>query len=153
MNQIFMSRDEIEALRSEIVELETVKLPEVKKRIDQAAAEGDLRENDTFDVATNEMRTLKGIIEEKRSILNMAKELSDTEYYSTSVRIGSEVTFLLDSEEFTKKLAPSTGDNFLININPDSLLGRLLLGKETGDKFKYSDRNGARHSVTILSVM
>ena len=148
-----LTAKKIQELKAELKELKEIKLVKAKERLSMARREGDLSENDEFDSAKKEIKDIYRDIDAKENLLNSSEVLTDEEYYSSEVRVGSRVTIKIDGEVFEKNLSLSSGLDYLNNISPKSILGQALLGKDILDSFRYKDNNGDEHEVTVLDVM
>lgn len=148
-----LTENQIRDLKAELKELKEVKLPKAKERLAMARREGDLSENDEFDSAKKEIKDIYRDIDAKEDLLNCSEVLTDEEYYSSEVRVGSRVTIKIDGETFEKNLSLSSGLDYLDSISPKSILGQALVGKDILDSFTYKDNNGDEHNVTVLDVM
>lgn len=148
-----LTKKQFDNLRKEIVELKEEALPKARERLAAAASNGDLSENGDFDSAKKEIQSIKTDIEQKENILNTSELLTDEEYYSTEVRIGSQVKISIDGEVFEKTIALSSGVDYLDSISPKSVLGQALIGKDLMDKFRYKDNKGFDHEVLVMDVM
>lgn len=148
-----LTKKQFSTLRQEIVELREVALPKARERLAAAAANGDLSENGDFDSAKKEIQSIKTDIEQKENILNTSELLTDEEYYSTEVRIGSKVKIRIDNEIFEKTIALSSGVDTIYKISPKSILGQELIGRDLMDSFTYKDTKGFEHKVLIMDVM
>lgn len=148
-----LTKKQIDKIRKEIIELKEVELPKARERLATAASNGDLSENGDFDSAKKEIQSIKTDIEKKEEILNTSELLTDEEFYSTEVRVGSKVKISIDGEIFEKTIALSSGVDYLESISPKSVLGQALIGKDLMDRFKYKDNKGLDHEVLVMDVM
>ena len=105
------------------------------KRI--AAREGDLRENDAYQVAINAIEQCNGELYRIQSRLNALRELQDLDYINTGyASLGSTVTIFREDtlEMFTFLLVPDAlGDAESNCIAITSLLGRNVIGTQVND--------------------
>lgn len=131
-----MTREGYEKLRAELTEMEEVQMPEITKRIAEARAEGDLKENAEYHGARESQGMLQAKINSlkaklsKASIVDMSKLPKDEVVFGCTVKV-KDLDFG-DTEEFTMVGA---GDEDLDEgrINVTSPLAQGLIGKKVGD--------------------
>lgn len=130
----YLSREGLERLRAELVEMVSVKRVEVAQRIHDAKEHGDLTENAEYEDAKNEQAFVEGRIQSLELLIKNAIIID--EHHSTEhVQIGT--TVVVESgdgrEEFTivgsAEAKPTEG-----RISNESPVGRALLGKKKGEK-------------------
>ncbi len=132
-----MTRIGYDKLRAELDVLENEKMPEVTKRIAEARAEGDLKENAEYHGA----RESQGMLQAKINLLK--DKLSRSEIVDMSKLPKDEVVFgctvivkdldFGDTEEFT--LVGAGEEDFDEGkINVTSPLAQGLIGKKVGEK-------------------
>ena len=130
----YLSREGLERLRAELVEMVSVKRVEVAQRIHDAKEHGDLTENAEYEDAKNEQAFVEGRIQSLELLIKNAIIID--EHHSTEhVQIGT--TVVVESgdgrEEFTivgsAEAKPTEG-----RISNESPVGRALLSKKKGEK-------------------
>ncbi|MCA9240111.1 MAG: transcription elongation factor GreA [Planctomycetales bacterium] len=135
-DKVPMTREGYEKLRAELTELEEVQMPEITKRIAEARAEGDLKENAEYHGARESQGMLQAKINSlkaklsKASIVDMSKLPKDEVVFGCTVKV-KDLDFG-DTEEFTMVGA---GDEDLDEgkINVTSPLAQGLIGKKVGE--------------------
>lgn len=132
-----MTRVGYDKLRAELDELENEKMPEVTKRIAEARAEGDLKENAEYHGARESQGLLQAKINLLKDKLNRAEIIDTSKLPKDEVVFGCTVTVkdldFGDTEEFTLVGAGEEDfDNGKINIT--SPLAQGLVGKKVGEK-------------------
>lgn len=133
-----MSTERLEALKEELVYLETVREKEVAEQIKEARSFGDLSENSEYDEAKAEqgklyskIAELKDLIENVEIVDNLEEDLP-----KDSVTLGSfvDVIDLEDNFEETYEIVGSQEANPREGrISDDSPLGKGLHGHRAGD--------------------
>lgn len=150
--KIELTKESLASLQEELEDLETNQLPEVIKRIAKAREQGDLSENSEYKDAKDQQELLQVRIEEIKTIVASAKIIKEKSGSST-ISVGSKVT-LKSAEgkqayevvgEFDKAAAL---ENTVSAVSP---LGKVLIGKKTGDKIVVEVPAGKRE-FTIADV-
>ncbi|MEM9658769.1 MAG: transcription elongation factor GreA [Planctomycetota bacterium] len=131
-----MTRVGYDKLRAELDELENEKMPEVTKRLAEARAEGDLKENAEYHGARETQGMLQAKINLLKDKLNRAEIIDRSKLPKDEVVFGCTVTVkdldFGDNEEFTLVGAGEEDfDNGKINIT--SPLAQGLVGKKVGE--------------------
>ena len=89
---VILTREGLEQLEQELENLRTVKRTEVKERLKEAIALGDLSENSEYDDAKNEQAFMEGRILELEKMIRNAKIIEDGEQQNDTITVGSLVT-------------------------------------------------------------
>ncbi|MCI1207620.1 MAG: transcription elongation factor GreA [Microbacteriaceae bacterium] len=137
-------------------ELEYLKGPwrrEIAKRIEEARAEGDLRENGGYQAAKDEQGVQEGRIRQIEALLENAKvgeaTLEDGKIGRgtfLTVKLGSkELSFLIGNREI------AAGQDIHV-YSDDSPLGAAVMGHTVGDKVSYTAPTGRTINVEILDA-
>ncbi|MFZ4826260.1 MAG: transcription elongation factor GreA [Phototrophicaceae bacterium] len=141
------------ALEKELQELKDVRRPDIAKKIQEAVAEGDLKENADYHDAREKLGFIEGRIQEIEQTLRHAivVEKRDTD----RIQVGSTVTLREDGEDvdevFTvvgaREANPSEG-----KISNESPLGQALLGKRKNEKAVITTPDGSTITFKIRKV-
>lgn len=131
-----MTRVGYDKLRAELHELEHVQMPEVTKRIAEARAEGDLKENAEYHGARESQGMLQAKINLLKDKLNRASIVDMSKLPKDEVVFGCRVTVkdldFGDTEDFILVGAGEEDfDEGRINIT--SPLAQGLVGKKVGE--------------------
>ncbi|MCX6719784.1 MAG: transcription elongation factor GreA [Candidatus Staskawiczbacteria bacterium] len=132
----YFTKEGLQKLKDELLELKTTKNKEIVKLIAEAAAFGDLKENSAYHDARDKMAFLRMRVAELEAAINEAvvKEKSGVE----NVQIGSQIKILFDGEEQNYQVvAPTEADILKGKISYHSPLGKNLMGKEAGVEFGF----------------
>ncbi len=124
------------ALTDELDFLKNTRRPEIKAAIAEARAFGDLSENSEYDEAKNEQAKVETRIAELEYLINHAEIISEAQYKSGVVNLGTVVKVLdmTEDEEIEYSLVGSNEANPLMNrISDQSPIGRALIGSKVGD--------------------
>ncbi|GMQ85026.1 MAG: transcription elongation factor GreA [Acidimicrobiia bacterium] len=140
-----------EKLVTEFEHLTTVGRREAEKRIAEARAHGDLRENAEYDTAKNDQGLMELRIRQLRQILDSA-EVRDVED-SGAVEVGTVATVIdEDGDEIEFFVAPSENKApGILLASPQSPLGTALLGARPGDDVSY-EAPGGTFTYRIVSI-
>ena len=133
---VILTREGLEQLEQELEELRTVKRTEVKERLKEAIALGDLSENSEYDDAKNEQAFVEGRILELEKMIRNAKVIEDGVQQEGTITVGSLVTVKdIEFDEITEYRLVGTVEADPMNnrISNESPVGRALLGHKAGD--------------------
>ena len=150
-----MSEERREALKEELLQLETVGMKEAAERIKEARGFGDLSENSEYDEAKNEQGRIASRIAELKDLIENAVIVSKSEDHGKTVSIGSRVRVrdLEDgSEEEFHIVASQEIDPMNGRISDDSPFGFALKGHKKGDTVTVEAPAGEL-KFKILSVV
>lgn len=132
----------LQKLQEELKVLISDKRKEVIERIREAAAHGDLSENADYAQAREEQSFIEGRISEIEEIIKNAEIITQNSH-GTTVTIGSTVTIKASGQEKKYLIVGSNEANPKEGkISNESLVGKALLGKKTGNKFKIATPAG-----------
>ena len=134
---VLLTQDGKSALKKELEELKTIKLPGVIERVAKARDDGDLSENSAYQFGKQEQEFLEGRIEELETILKTATTVANHQSNGkkNAVEVGCKVTLVIGG----KKLIYFVVGDWEAKpaekkISGSSPLGQALLGKKIGDK-------------------
>lgn len=128
----------LEKLNQELKTLVNDKRKEVIERIREAAAHGDLSENADYAQAREEQSFIEGRIQEIEDIIKNA-EIISTGSHRNNVSVGSTIVVKINGQERKYTIVGSNEANPKEGkISNESLVGKSLLGKKTGEKFQVS---------------
>ena len=133
---VILTREGLEQLEQELENLRTVKRTEVKERLKEAIALGDLSENSEYDDAKNEQAFMEGRILELEKMIRNAKVIEDGVQQEGTITVGSLVTVKdIEFDEITEYRLVGTVEADPMNnrISNESPVGRALLGHKAGD--------------------
>ncbi len=132
----------LQKLQDELKVLINDKRKEVIERIREAAAHGDLSENADYAQAREEQSFIEGRIAEIEDIIKNAEIITQNSHGST-VTIGSTVIVKVGGQERKYAIVGSNEANPKEGkISNESLVGKALLGKKVGEKFKVATPAG-----------
>jgi len=129
---VYVSKDGLEKLKTELHYLKTVKRREVATRIEKAKDMGDLKENADYHDAKDESGWTESRIMELEDAVNRAVVIEARS--SDSVGIGCRVKVAGGGKQKTFTIVGSTeADPLQGRISNDSPLGQAFLGKKVGE--------------------
>jgi transcription elongation factor GreA len=146
-----LTQEGLVKLNDELKYLVNEKRKEVIERIREAAAHGDLSENADYAQAREEQSFIEGRIQEIEDMIKNAEIITASNQHSV-VTIGSTVTVKINGQEKKYTIVGSNEANPIQGkISNESLVGRALLGKKLGDKFKVTTPAGEmEYEVTAI---
>ncbi|MGL4511615.1 MAG: transcription elongation factor GreA [Lacipirellulaceae bacterium] len=150
-----MTRTGYDKLRAELDDLENEKMPEIAKRIAEARAEGDLKENAEYHGARESQGLMQAKINVLRDKLARASMVDTSKLPKDQVVFGCTVKVkdldFGDTEEFT--LVGAGEEDFDEGkINVTSPLAQGLVGKKVGDQVEIQVPAGVnRFEVVSIS--
>ena len=149
---VILTREGLENLKEELVNLKTVRRKEVAERLKQAIDFGDLSENSEYDDAKNEQAFIEGRIQTLEATIHKAKVIEDENISSGVINIGSYVTVRdveFDDVEEYRIVGTSEADPMQNKISNESPLGAALLGKRQGQTIKVEAPVGTLEYAVI----
>jgi transcription elongation factor GreA len=151
----WLTQEAYDRLQEELADREGPRRTEIKKRIEAAREEGDLKENGGYHAAREEqgknearVRQLKQLLEYSRIGAPESEHDEVAPGKVVTVRFPAwdeEETFLLGSREEAAHASIEV-------YSPTSPLGAAVLGQRVGDTATYTLANGKDMSVEILKV-
>ena len=153
-NRFKMSQERLDALKKELLYLETDKAKEVAEQIKEARSFGDLSENSEYDEAKNEQAAVEQRIADIEAMLKNIKVINEHEVKTDTASIGTTVKVYDETfeEEVEYKLVGSNETNPLeYKISEESPIGRALIGAEVGETVK-AETPGGEISMKILEI-
>ncbi len=142
----YFTKQGLEKLKEELKKIKENDVPETKKLIAEARAFGDLKENAGYHDARDKMSFLLGRIEQLEGAINEAVVCEKS--CEEKIEIGSEIKILFAGQEENYTICGPTEADILKNkISYQSPLGKELMGKKTGDKFKFNN-----NEIKILEI-
>ena len=149
-----MSRAGYEKLKAELSALEDVEMPKIAKRIAEARAEGDLKENAEYHGARESQGMLQAKINMLRDKLGRAQIVDSAAMPKDQVAFGSTVVVkdldFGDNETFTL-VGAGEEDYDEGKILITSPLAQGLVGKKVGEKVKI-DVPAGQMKFQILEI-
>jgi transcription elongation factor GreA len=151
-NDVHITPEGLEAVRSELHELTTVRRPNIVQKIKAARELGDLSENFEYHAAKNEQGMMEARINELESIIKN-HVLIETKAPTGVVSMGSTVRFSEDGqdEESYRIVGPAEADPKAGRVSYESALGKALIGHRVGDEVEIKTPNSA-YNVRIVSI-
>jgi transcription elongation factor GreA len=130
---IKLTKEGLEALKKELVELRDVKRPKLVDRLANARSQGDLSENSDYQSAKEELEFLDGRIDELEEVIKGAAVAPVSK--SGGVDVGTKVTVKVGTGKVVFDIVGEwEADPVSKKISHESPLGKALFGKRVGDK-------------------
>lgn len=137
MNQIvYYSEESLEALKQELMELETVQRPKISAAIAEARDKGDLSENAEYDAAKEAQGLLELKISKLKQLIANARILDESKIDTSKILLYSKVRFknLKNNLELEYTLVPeSESDLKSGKVSVTSPIAKGMLGKRKGE--------------------
>lgn len=122
----------LDALIEELDELINVKRPKMVKRLANARAEGDLKENSDYHNARDDLGFLDGRIEELEHVIKNAVVVANQT--NGGIGVGTKVTLEVSNNEVIYHIVGEwEADPMKKKISHTSPLGQALVGKKVGE--------------------
>ena len=150
---VYLTQKGLESLKERLVKLKS-SLPGLADEVQRAAAYGDRSENAEYKEAKSILRKTEGQILGIEDRLKRVELIRPDKETKDIVQLGSTVT-LVREDGSTKKFQilgrseTNPEDGFISNESP---LGRAVLGKKVGDKFKFVLPSGATIEYGIMKT-
>jgi len=150
--RILLTQEGLTELKVEFDELKNVKRPKAVKRLADAKAEGDLKENSEYSAAVEDLSFIDGRISELEEILKHAKVAKAPSKGHKLIEIGSKVLVHADGKEHTFNIVGEwEADPREKKISHSSPLGKALVGKRKGDEVEV-DAPAGKVKYKILDI-
>ena len=88
----YMTEEGLRKLKEELIELESVKRPEISRQIAEARDKGDLSENAEYDAAKEAQGMLEAKIAQLKSLIASARLIDESSIGTDEVQIMNKVT-------------------------------------------------------------
>jgi transcription elongation factor GreA len=134
---VLLTKDGLEKLKNELLELRTVRRAEVAEAIREAQELGPDQQDGQYEDAKNQQAFLEGRIGEIERMLERAEVIDQAAAHrSKEVRVGSTVTLKTKDGKSRKYLVvgPAEANPSEGRISHESPVGRALLGKKRGEQ-------------------
>ena len=134
--EVILTREGLKQLEDELENLRSVKRAEVKERLKEAIALGDLSENSEYDDAKNEQAFMEGRILELEKMIRNAKVIDEDAHQEGTVTVGSLVKVKdIEFDEINEYRLVGTVEADPMNnrISNESPVGRALFGRKKGE--------------------
>lgn len=125
---------------------------DIAKRIEEARALGDLKENGEYHAAKDEQGKIELRIRQLKAMLDDAT-IVEAGTHDGTVRVGATVTIDFGGDDTERYLVGSieeTKQDAEI-VSPDAPLGKALLGRSVGDDVVY-EVNGSPLTVKLVGI-
>ncbi len=150
--KIYLTREGLEELKSELDDLINVKRPANIISIKEARALGDLSENADYDSAKNEQAEIEGRIKKLEKMLENVEIIEKVA--TDKVTIGSTVAIKYvdddDTDEY-KIVGSQEADPFMSKISNESPIAKAILNKKVGDIVEVESPNGV-YKIEITEI-
>jgi len=154
--QIVLTREGYEKLRSELIQLRSEGRQEISRILEEARGFGDLSENAEYQAAKDAQAKLESRIQWLEYQLSKARVVDSKDLDTSKVSLGTKVTLLdLDSgKELSYVIVGSEeSDPKADRISAASPVGQALLGKSVGEEVVVRVPKGTRKfRVNDISV-
>lgn len=151
MKKIQLTQEGFTNLQDELNELQTLKRPSTVEKLQKARAMGDLKENNAYQSAKEELGELDGRIMEVQYILNNA-EIVTTSTSDLTVSLGKKVTVDINGlQKSISIVGEFESDPMNGKLSTTSPIGAALLGKKVNDKVEVTTPGGTVPYI-ILSI-
>lgn len=150
MNKIQLTQEGFDNLKKELDELQNVRRPATIEKLQKARAMGDLKENNAYQSAREELGDLDGRILEIQYILKdpavVSKGTGDV------VQLGDTVSVVVDGQEKTLLIVGEhESDPMNGKISTTSPIGMALMGAKPGMTVAVSTPAGTK-SYKVISI-
>jgi len=135
-DQIELTKEGLEEIKAELMELVDIKLPAIIDRVQKAREHGDLSENAEYHSARDDQQLLQARIDELQNIVEKAVVVKNTRSQN-KIGMGSTVTIrkIGDQKERTIHMVGEfEADPIANKISVGSPLGEALVGMKKDDK-------------------
>ncbi len=131
-----MTEEGLRKLKEELIELESVKRPEISRQIAEARDKGDLSENAEYDAAKEAQGMLEAKIAQLKSLIASARLIDESSIGTDEVQIMNKVTIRNTENKKTMTytlVSESEADLKSGKIAINTPIAQGLMGKKVGD--------------------
>ena len=154
-NPVLLTEEGRARLEKELVQLKTVRRPQVAERIRQAKELASTQNNAEYDDAKNDQAFVEGRILTLEKLIQDARIINEEEaHHASAVQIGSTVHLVDGDGKRTQYtiVGSAEADPKAGRISNESPVGVALLGKRVGDEVQVSVPKGLlRFTLTKIS--
>jgi len=153
MKPIYLTQEGLDELKKEYEALAKVRRPEILERLSVARNMGDLSENAEYHAAREELEFIDGRIDELEELQKQAMLIKeDTKSGKKVVELGTKVVVKIGTKEETFTLVGAwEADPAAKKISHESPLGKMLMGKSSGDEV-HVEAPAGKISYKIVSI-
>lgn len=150
--EVYLTKEKLDKIKSELKELLEVKRPDVIGRIKEARALGDLSENAEYHSAREEQGFIEGKIEELEYMVKNASIIKEDGKKKDRVGLGSAVETSGEGGKFTFHIVGSAEvDVGAGKISNESPIGKALMNKKEGESVEV-ETPGGKMKYKILKI-
>ena len=150
--EIFLTKEGLEEVKSELDDLKTNVRPEVIQQIKEARAQGDLSENAEYHAARDRQGHVEARIKELEYIVDNATIIEEGKKDKVSIGSTVEIKYIDDDEIEEYSIVGSTeADPFENKISNESPIAIGIMGKKKGEKVTIESPNGS-YDIEIVSI-
>jgi transcription elongation factor GreA len=145
MDKIPFTKEGLEKIRRELINLEKVERPKNIRAIEEARSHGDISENAEYHAAKERQSYLTARIDELKSVIAKSEIIDIEDGPADAVVFGRTVLLYnpqTDKEISYQLIGPYESDPENGKISVTSPLGQALIGKEEGDEVKANTPGG-----------
>jgi len=142
--ETYLTKEGEDALRQELRQLTQTRRPALARKLREAAAQGDLKENADYHDAKEQLGFIEGRVQQIESILRIAIVVENSGR-SDEVRIGSTVVIQEDGEDIDEEyriVGSAEANPRERKISEKSPIGSALMGKKLGEKVSVATPDG-----------
>ena len=151
-NKLQITKEGLETLKGELLDLKEVKRPKVVERLSNARSQGDLTENSDYHNAKDELDFLDGRITELEDVLQNAKVIATSGSNGSEISVGTKVTLKSNGLQHIYHIVGEwEADPAEKKISHTSPLGKALIGRSRGEKVEVEAPAG-KVVYEILSI-
>ncbi len=142
--EVYLTKEGESELRKKLLELTEHRRPELARKLKEARAQGDLKENADYHDAKEQLGIVEGRVQQIEATLRSAIIVDNTGP-SDEVRVGSVVVIRedgFDEDEEYRIVGSAEANPRERKISQKSPIGSALLGKTRGRKVKVQTPDG-----------
>ncbi|MBL8131144.1 MAG: transcription elongation factor GreA [Anaerolineae bacterium] len=141
---VYLTAEGAGDLRRELDTLINERRPELARKLKEAVAQGDLKENADYHDAKEQQAFIEGRIQYLENLLRAAVIISN-DGMSDMINLGSQVTIVeegVDEDEVYTIVGAAEANPAEGKISNESPIGAALIGRKKGDKVRVKAPGG-----------
>ena len=147
-----ITADGLTQIKKRIKELEQKIIPKIKERFKRAKAEGDLRENNPYHDAKQELGEALAELAYLKDIVRQAKVAKSTA--NGTIQIGNIVKVKINEQAKEIQITSPVEANPLENkISYESPIGKAILNKKPGYKTTLKLEGGTQIKIEVIDIL
>lgn len=152
--KILLTAESKAELEKRLEELKGKGRAEIAAKLEEARSFGDLSENAEYDLARDEQAKMEREISDLENRLHNAEIIRSENMSTETIGVGNTVSFRLNGEDRRYQIVGSQDSDPVNNkISNESPIGKALLGRKKGEKFRIKIKTGKHEAEKEIEIV